>query len=201
MKPVLTSLLLMLLLAAPAAGQYFEAPNLLALMAGNPNVPYGLDSYRCLYGFGEGEVHLLLLNPMNESTGEMITMVGGFECRVDFPDHVNVLGVQLPPGCVNFLTAPEFLVGASIPVMEPQVLLATMTVSVAEMEAYSQYPAFINPVQPRYQSIEGFAAVADAEDSYSLSIAMAAEGDYEWPLFTFVTGAASPRPCEERSLA
>ena len=156
MKPVLTSLLLMILLAAPAAGQYFEDPNLLALVAGNPTYPYGLDSYRCLYGFGEGEVHLLLLNPMNESTGEMITMVGGFECRVDFPDHVNVLGVQLPPGCVNFLTAPEFLVGASIPVMEPQVLLATMTVSVAEMEAYSQYPAFINKRQALFAPLPFF---------------------------------------------
>lgn len=187
----LSLLSLSILTAIPVWGQIPDSgdPNLLAMVAGDPDQPYGWDSYRCAYGSGDGDIHILLLNPMNSDGGAPINNVGGFEFMVEFPDMVSILGVQLPPLSINFLAPPQFLVGTNIPVTGPQVLLATIHVLVVDAPATMYYPTYIVPVMERFQSIPGFCAITDANDEFSLHVAMAVEGTYDLPVFTFIPDA------------
>ena len=134
------------------------------------------------------------------NTDTAITRLGGFECLVDLPAEVSTLmQTTYIPGSLNFLTPPQFLVGADIPVLGSQVLLATFVVYIVEDPTDQMWGAFVKPVESRYQSIEGFAAITDYDDEFSLSIAPSAGGTYDDPVFFFIPSGdivpGSPGKC------
>ncbi|RKZ14272.1 hypothetical protein DRQ50_09220 [bacterium] len=128
---------------------------------------------------GAFQVYAVLTNPNNDNTGTPIANLGGFEFRLELPGAVALTGVQLPASCTNFLSPPEFLVGANLPVIGGMVTLATISLAEMSGQKSSIYLAPVNSVA----SIPGAMAIADADDEFSLSEAVPASGGFDVPVF------------------
>ena len=187
MKTSITLLVLFLFVGSALAqggGQPVLEPNSLTLVAGDPELLYPDESYSCFYGTEYAELYLIIVNPWNMNTNEAITTIGGFECTIDLPEEVVMLMMSTyAAGSINFLPPPQYLVGSNIPVTGPQALLASLVVYIADDPTDNTWGAMVRPVESRYQSIEGFAAITDLNDEYSLSAAVSAGGEYDEAVF------------------
>ncbi len=134
--------------------------------------------------------YAVLTDPRNIHTGAPdsniesdIYNVGGFEFKIVLPASVFLLSGTLPPGAINFLTPPNYLVGCNIPVTQyPDVRAATLVTFT--FGAFVQNPDYIyvSPVDD-YPSIPGLMAITDYADDFRLNPAYPASGDFAAPVF------------------
>jgi len=125
-------------------------------------------------------VYIVLINPYNENTGELVSTVGGYEFRVGVPGGLFVTPI-LPSGSNNFLEFPDLYCEASLPVVNNQCVLLTL-----EIGFFTQDPRlfYITPVSDAStQSIPGDIAITDAGDEHSLSRATPIFADFELPVY------------------
>ncbi|MBE0566166.1 MAG: hypothetical protein IH621_09430 [Krumholzibacteria bacterium] len=124
--------------------------------------------------------YVVLTNPWNQLTGTPIASVGGFEFFLGLPADVFLLSAALPPATVNFATAPDFLCGANIPVVDNHCTLITLNLG-----WFSGAPGFgfLKPVQNTPQSVPNEMAITDFFDDFRISVAYPVSGDHEVPVF------------------
>jgi hypothetical protein len=142
---------------------------------------------------GQVAAYVVLTNPFNDLLGTPISTVGGFELFVGIPAGVFLLGATFPAGTVNFATAPDFLCGANIPVVDSHCTLITLNLG-----AFSMTPGFlyVKPVQNTPQSVAGEMAITDLADDFRISVAYPVSGDHEAPVFGLWTDVV---PTEDAS--
>lgn len=128
---------------------------------------------------GVFQVYAVLTHPNNDNTGVPISNLGGFEFRLELPGAVALTGVELPASCMNFMSPPEFLVGANLPVIGDMVTLATLSLAETTGQKCSIY---LSPLSGS-ASIPGAMAIADADDEFSLSEAVPISGGFDVPVF------------------
>ena len=110
--------------AAPATADLSDLQNAIGLYT---DIPRDLDEARQLAVYegdpGTFAVYVVLTNPHNENTGGSISVVGGYEFRLELPSSVILLDATLPASSINFVNQPNFSVGTSIPVSGDLALL------------------------------------------------------------------------------
>lgn len=177
---LLPMLMLLVLPAAPAAADLTDLQNAIGLYT---DIPGDLSDVSRLTAYegdpGTFTVYAVLSNPYNENTGAPISLVGGFEFRLELPSNIILLDATLPPSSVNFMNPPNFYVGTSVSVSGDVAPLLTMTLG--EFSG-SGGRIQLAPVS-NYPSIPGSLAVADADDEYSLSAAVPSSGRLDAPVF------------------
>lgn len=127
---------------------------------------------------GAFQAYVVLADPYNENTGQSIANLGGFEFKIELPGNVYLTGHTMHTSCANFMSPPEFLVGSNIPVRNGMVSLITL-----DLAEFSGSPSFIYLKPVSIPSISGTLAIADADDSFSLSEAVPASGALNEPVF------------------
>lgn len=134
---------------------------------------------------GEYDVYVLAINPHNDNTGEPIHMLGGFEFDLEVPAGWFVQSATLPSCVLDFDGSNNsFYCGGQVPVDRSDpvvtVLLATVTLASFEDPPPAGYlhmaPYFLAP------SLPGMMAIADAEDSFSLTPAVPSRVDFAVPV-------------------
>jgi len=169
-----------LILAPPAGAGLEDLENAIGLYT---DVPANFDEARRL-NFYEGDpgtfqVYVVLTQPYNENTGRPIDRIGGYEFRLELPSTIYLLDVVLPSNSANYLSPPDFYVGASVPVSGDMGTLGVLTLGEFTGNGGE---IFLAPVS-RAQSLPGSLAVADFDDEFSLSHAVPASGNLDYPVF------------------
>ncbi len=178
----LTLLLSVLLIAAaaPVRGGLADLENAIGLYTA---IPDDLDEAGSLAIYegdpGAFPVYVVLTNPYNQHTGAPISRIGGFEFRLELPSNVMLLNAALPPQSTNFMSPPNFVVGANVPVYGNAGTLATLTLG--EFTGTGGRVR-LSPVSGP-QSIPGSLAVTDFNDDFSLSAAVPSSGNLDAPVF------------------
>lgn len=151
---------------------------------------------------GQITAYVVCVDPINYSFGapdsgvqSPISVIGGFEFRVNMPANVYLLSSTMPPQSTNFATPPEWLAGTNAPVVDGVCTLLTMTLG-----EFSGTPSFIYlaPVQDAPQSIPGSMAITDYNDAFRLIAAFPSSGDASLPVFGLWADPA-PVPSEDAS--
>jgi hypothetical protein len=142
---------------------------------------------------GQFTAYVVLTEPWNDNTGTPIDVVGGFEFRLELPANVFLLAGVFPPATTNFATAPEYLCGSNIPVVNGLATLITLTLG-----EFSAVPGqiFISPVVVAPASVPGNIAITDFNDDFSISVATPSSGDFAEPIFGIYMGVV---PTEDAS--
>lgn len=136
----------------------------------------------CMEDFTGGSftLYVVLKDPWSDPLDQAITQVGGYEFRIEWPlDYF--ITPNLPSFTTNFLTAPDFLCGANIPVMGNGAVLMSLSCG-----AFTGDPRefFITPISnPAQQTIPGGLAITDANDNFTITRAYPASGSYEIPVY------------------
>jgi len=150
----------------------------------NPT-PENAEEEACYSGpAGQFSAFVVLDNPWNFNTDSAITLVGGFEFRIEWAAGLFVTPV-IHPSATNFQTPPDFYCGASIPVVGAQCTLINLTIG-----TFTTDPAlwFLSPVSNTgSQSIPGAIAITDGNDAFSISQAFPVSGDFAEPVFGMFT--------------
>jgi len=129
---------------------------------------------------GTFTLYVVLRDPWNDTLDRAIQDVGGFEFRIGWPSDYFVTPV-LHNSATNFLTAPDFLAGANVPVLGRNCVLITLNCGTFTTD-HREF--FITPVSnPTNQTIPGSIAITDANDNYSISEAFPASGSFQEPVF------------------
>jgi hypothetical protein len=129
---------------------------------------------------GQFTAYVVLTNPVNQHNGNPMAQVGGFEFRLVYPSGTFVTPT-LHPSATNFMSPPDFLCGAQIPVVGGQCTLITLTIVTFSADPIHWY---IHPISDAgSQSIPGSIAISDALDDFSLSEAYVVSGDFTVPVF------------------
>ncbi|MBE0565606.1 MAG: hypothetical protein IH621_06615 [Krumholzibacteria bacterium] len=171
------------LLFAPAAPASAGLPDLQNAIGLYTDLPRDLDEAADLAAYegdpGTFPVYAVLINPWNEHTNSRIDRLGGFEFRLELPSNVFLLDAALPAACINFMSPPNFFVGADIPVSGDAAALMTLTLG--EFSGTGGR-VLLAPVSTT-PSIPGSMAVADYEDEFSISVAVPSSGSFASPVF------------------
>lgn len=183
MKRFLVLFALMALCVGVANAQpfIFEHYNEIGIYTSPTPTADNAEALACYQGApGQIAAYVVLTNPRNEHTGELISSVGGFEFKLVVPANVFLLGVTLPPLTTNFATSPEFLCGANIPVVDGRARLLTLNLG-----EFSMTPSqlFITPVVAAPQSVPGNIAITDYNDDFTISVAHPVSGGFDLPVF------------------
>ena len=113
--------------------------------------------------------YLVLTDPVNDSfdgatgTARPITMVDGYECRVNMPegDGFFNLGITYPAQALNLALPPDYVVGfaTSVPVVGNAVVLCSWNLMVSDNEQQD-----ITMNLTRFPSLAGTMSIVDGED-------------------------------------
>jgi hypothetical protein len=144
-----------LLISVPAPAQIYPIPDGLGLYFDTYAVEYCRDGVT-----GPTSLYLILTN-CSQPSG-----ISGWECHVTYnlPPEVFEVGWVLPAGATNESTAPDFMVGLSVPAPNaPCILLATYGLLVFSSEIIWFY---VGPADT--PSIPGFAAYAAGDNPGNL---------------------------------
>ena len=177
---IVTALILAAATLAPAQSLQDCYNNLGIFNVADPDLDNVYDATNYFGPLGQFTVHVVLINPYNENTDELIRTVGGFEFRVEIPQGLFVTPV-LPPDVFNFMEYPDYYCGSSRPVTDNQCLLLSFELGTFIQDPQSLYILPISDVGN--QSIPGDLAITDADDEHSLSRATPISGSYEYPVF------------------
>ncbi|MFO7607869.1 MAG: hypothetical protein R6X35_01545 [Candidatus Krumholzibacteriia bacterium] len=177
---MLLSLALLLAPATPAHAGIADLQNAIGLYTAIPNdLEDAADLAAYEGGTGTFSAYVVLTNPWNDNTGAPIDRVGGFEFRLELPASVILLDAALPTACINFMSTPNFFVGADIPVSGDAAALVSLTLGEFTGTGGG---VLLAPVSST-PSIPGSLAVADYEDGFSLSAAVPSSGSLTSPVF------------------
>ena len=130
---------------------------------------------------GEFDAYIVLTNPYNTSLDQPITVVGGFEFRIEVPAGVFLLSAFLPPNTTNFAGAPgEFLCSTNLPVVDGAATCVSITLG-----AFTQTENHIRvtPVADAPQTYPGEIVITDFNDDFRISLAQPSSGDFAAPVF------------------
>ena len=130
---------------------------------------------------GEFDAYIVLTNPYNTSLDQPITVVGGFEFRIELPAGVFLLSAFLPPNSTNFASAPgEFLCDTNLPVVNGAATCVSITLG-----AFTQTEnhIYLTPVEDAPQTYPGEIVVTDFNDGFRISLAQPSSGDFAAPVF------------------
>lgn len=176
---MLLSLALLLAAAAPARAGISDLQNAIGLYTAIPNdLEDAAELAAYEGGTGAFSVYVVLTNPWNDNTSAPIGRVGGFEFRLELPSSVFLLDAALPAACINFMSPPNFFVGADIPVAGDAAALMSLTLG--EFTGTGGGVLLAPVATP---SIPGSLAVADYEDEFSISAAVPSSGSLASPVF------------------
>ena len=129
---------------------------------------------------GSFTVYVVIINPYNEQTEQLIQNVGGYEFRIELASWLFATPV-LPAGVTNLVNFPDLSCISDLPVAGNQCVLLSINIG-----AFTQDPSYIHltPISDAgVQSIPGELAVADRDDELSLSRATPASLDFTEPVF------------------
>lgn len=202
MRKLLVILAVFALLAATAQAQYpyFGVyPNEIGLY--NTPTPTGADS-ECYIdapsGAGGYPMYLVISNAIDETTGEPITNIGGYELSMTYPPGW-FIQVTYPCGITGTPEDPPFFVSCPIPVTGMFTVLADVVV--ASWGGGASGGIYLSPFAEGTPSIPGHMAIANADNSNALSRAYPASGGYEYFVtgINIIHGGMRPVPTEETS--
>ena len=181
MKPLRTLLLFCILLGlAGAAGAQINQPHNELGLYTVPD-PDGCATAQVDVAAGiTFTCYLVLTNPWNEALDRPVANVGGFEFRLGIPSDVYLISDDLPPCPTCFVTPPDYIWPASVPVMDGCCSLVAF-----HLMSVTDEPRFLSlgPIQDSAQSIPGQMAFTDQDDQYSLQAMRPISGSPDVPVF------------------
>ncbi len=169
--------LLLLILAGSASAQtYGDCRNAVGVFLWPDADPAGI----CYTGTpGAFTVHLVVLHPHSWARDAALGSVGGYELRLVLPAGVFLLATTLPPAATNALVPPDFRVTGTLPVVDDQCLLATLSLG-----AFTQVEGYIYLAPPAEGgTVPGHMAILDGDDGNAAAMAFPISGDYGNPVF------------------
>ncbi|MCP4573514.1 MAG: hypothetical protein GY838_14245 [bacterium] len=200
MKYAIIFVLILLAGAAQAQYPYFGVyPNEIGLY--NTSTPTGADS-ECYIdapsGMGSFPMYLVISNAIDETTGEPITNIGGYELSMTLPPGWDI-SVTYPCGIVVTPEDPPFYVSCPIPVMGMFTVLAEVLIS--SWGGGATGPIYLSPFTEGTPSIPGHMAITNADNGDALSRAYPASGGYEYFVtgINIIPGGMRPVPTTETS--
>lgn len=185
MSNLLMALALMVLSAGIASAQqpdWFEYDNQIGIfLTEHPTVENAQEMANYTGGIGPVLVHVVLINPRDQITGQPIATVRAARFTVVVPDHVMLIE-SLPPNSGNAEAFPNYWIIGLIPVIDDHCTLLTFTLGVFTMEPSDWYLA------PREN--HEFLSIKAQFLSEEFSDAYPASGSLDAKVFSVVPGGS-----------